>query len=73
LKIPSPGIRRRIQFKGDFAAPKNSRLWLTRLGGTQFDLSPDGKRVAVVMPAGVYLITAKLGEGGMGGDQDPVR
>src|SRR5262245_52795992 len=36
--------------KSDTFIPDKPRVWLTRLGVTQFDLSPDGKRVAVVMP-----------------------
>jgi hypothetical protein len=32
---------------------KKPRVWLSKLGGaTAYDLSPDGKRVAVLMPAG---------------------
>jgi hypothetical protein len=26
------------------------RVWIAKLGGTSFDLAPDGKRVAVVTP-----------------------
>jgi serine/threonine-protein kinase len=36
--------------KSDTFIPDKPRVWLTRLGVRQFDLSPDGKRVAVVMP-----------------------
>jgi len=36
--------------KSDTFIADKARVWLTRLGVTQFDLSPDGKRVAVVMP-----------------------
>jgi WD40 repeat protein len=34
---------------GSFVAEK-PRVWIAKLGGTQFDLAPDGKRVAVLTP-----------------------
>jgi hypothetical protein len=37
--------------KGDVFAPEKPRVWASKLGGaTRFDLSPDGKRLAVVTP-----------------------
>ena len=37
--------------KGDSFVPEKPRLWTANLGGaTWFDLAPDGKRLAVVMP-----------------------
>lgn len=38
--------------KGDSFVPEKPRVWLSKLGGsTNWDLTPDGKRLAVVMPA----------------------
>jgi len=34
--------------KGDTFVAEKPRVWIARLGGTQWDLAPDGKRVAVV-------------------------
>jgi Tol biopolymer transport system component len=36
--------------KGDSFVPDKPRVWLAKLGGTQWDLAPDGKRIAVVTP-----------------------
>jgi Tol biopolymer transport system component/tRNA A-37 threonylcarbamoyl transferase component Bud32 len=37
--------------KGDSFVPERPRVWVSKLGGsTDFDLAPDGKRLAVVMP-----------------------
>jgi Tol biopolymer transport system component len=37
--------------KGDSFVPEKPRVWLSKLGGaTDWDLAPDGKRLAVVMP-----------------------
>ncbi len=36
---------------GDSFVAEKPRVWIAKLGGTQFDLAPDGKRVAVVTPA----------------------
>ena len=36
--------------KGDTFVPDKPRVWLAKLGGTQWDLHPDGKRVGVVTP-----------------------
>jgi hypothetical protein len=36
--------------KGDTFVAEKPRVWLAKLGGTQFDLSPDGKRLAVIIP-----------------------
>jgi serine/threonine protein kinase len=36
--------------KGDTFVPDKPRVWIAKLGGTQWDLAPDGKRVAVVTP-----------------------
>jgi serine/threonine-protein kinase len=36
--------------KGDTFVAEKPRVWIARLGGTQWDLAPDGKRVAVVTP-----------------------
>jgi Tol biopolymer transport system component len=38
--------------KGDAFVAEKPRVWLAKLGGTDWDLSPDGKRVAVVTPEG---------------------
>jgi serine/threonine-protein kinase len=35
---------------GDSFVAEKPRVWITKLGGTSFDLAPDGKRVAVVTP-----------------------
>jgi hypothetical protein len=34
---------------GTFVAEK-ARVWIAKLGGTQWDLAPDGKRVVVLTP-----------------------
>jgi Tol biopolymer transport system component/predicted Ser/Thr protein kinase len=36
--------------KGDTFVADKPRVWLAKLGGTNWDLAPDGKRVAVVTP-----------------------
>jgi len=36
--------------KGDTFVAEKPRVWIAKLGGTQWDLAPDGKRVAVLMP-----------------------
>ena len=36
--------------KGDSFVAEKPRVWISRLGGTNWDLAPDGKRVAVVIP-----------------------
>ena len=36
--------------KGDTFVAEKPRVWIARLGGTQWDLAPDGKRVVVVTP-----------------------
>ena len=36
--------------KGDTFVPEKPRVWLAKPGGTDWDLSPDGKRVVVVSP-----------------------
>jgi Tol biopolymer transport system component len=36
--------------KGDTFVAEKPRVWLAKIGGTQWDLAPDGKRVAVVTP-----------------------
>jgi Tol biopolymer transport system component len=36
--------------KGDTFVPDKPRVWLAKLGGTDWDLAPDGKRVAVLTP-----------------------
>jgi hypothetical protein len=38
--------------KGDAFVAEKPRVWLAKLGGTDWDLAPDGKRVAVVTPEG---------------------
>ena len=35
---------------GDTFVAEKSRVWIAKLGGTQWDLAPDGKRVAVLTP-----------------------
>jgi serine/threonine protein kinase len=37
--------------KGDTFVPEKPRVWIAKLGGTQWDLAPDGKRVIVLTPA----------------------
>jgi serine/threonine protein kinase/Tol biopolymer transport system component len=36
--------------KGDRFVPDKPRVWIAKLGGTQWDLAPNGKRVAVLTP-----------------------
>jgi Tol biopolymer transport system component len=36
--------------KGDAFVPEKPRVWISKIGGPQWDLAPDGKRVAVVTP-----------------------
>jgi Tol biopolymer transport system component len=36
--------------KGDTFVAEKPRLWLAKLGGTMWDLAPDGKRVLVLKP-----------------------
>ena len=36
--------------KGDMFVPEKPRVWIAKLGGTQWDLAPDGKRVLVLTP-----------------------
>jgi eukaryotic-like serine/threonine-protein kinase len=36
--------------KGDTFVPENPRVWIAKFGGTEWDLAPDGKRVAVLTP-----------------------
>jgi len=36
--------------KGDTFVPDKPRVWIAKLGGTEWDLAPDGKRVAVLTP-----------------------
>jgi serine/threonine protein kinase len=36
--------------KGDSFVAEKPRVWLSKLGGTQWDLAPDGKRMAVLTP-----------------------
>ena len=36
--------------KGDTFVADNPGVWLERPGSTDFDLSPDGKRLAVITP-----------------------
>jgi hypothetical protein len=36
--------------KGDEFVPEKPRVWIDKLGGTQWDLAPDGKRVLVLTP-----------------------
>jgi hypothetical protein len=38
--------------KGDTFVAEKPRVWIAALGGTMWDLAPDGKRVAVVIPEG---------------------
>ena len=35
---------------GDSFVHERPRVWIGKLGGTNWDLAPDGKRVAVVTP-----------------------
>jgi hypothetical protein len=34
--------------KGDAFVPQKPRVWIAKLGGPQWDLASDGKRVAVI-------------------------
>jgi dipeptidyl aminopeptidase/acylaminoacyl peptidase/predicted Ser/Thr protein kinase len=36
--------------KGDAFVPEKPRVWIAKLGGTDWDLAPDGKRVVVATP-----------------------
>jgi serine/threonine-protein kinase len=36
--------------KGDPFVADKPRVWISKIGGTQWDLAPDGKRVAVITP-----------------------
>jgi serine/threonine-protein kinase len=36
--------------KGDAFVPERPRVWISKIGGFQWDLEPNGKRVAVVTP-----------------------
>jgi WD40 repeat protein/predicted Ser/Thr protein kinase len=36
--------------KGDTFVPEKPRVWIAKVGGTEWDLAPDGKRVVVVRP-----------------------
>ena len=38
--------------KGDAFVAEKPRVWIAKLGGTAWDLAPDGKRVAVAIPEG---------------------
>jgi hypothetical protein len=38
--------------KGDMFVAEKPGVWIAKLGGTSWDLAPDGKRVAVVTPEG---------------------
>jgi hypothetical protein len=36
--------------KGDTFVAEKPRIWIVKLGGTEWDLTPDGKRVLVLTP-----------------------
>jgi hypothetical protein len=36
--------------KGDTFVAEKPRVWIAKLGGTQWDLAPDGKHVAMLTP-----------------------
>ncbi|MBZ5607631.1 MAG: hypothetical protein LAP38_05195 [Acidobacteriia bacterium] len=36
--------------KGDTFVAGKLRVWIAKLGGTEWDLAPDGKRIAVMTP-----------------------
>jgi hypothetical protein len=36
--------------KGDTFVVEKPRVWLAKLGGTEWDLAPDGKRMSVLTP-----------------------
>ena len=36
--------------KADTFVPEKPRVWIAKLGGTQWDLAPDGNRVLVLTP-----------------------
>jgi serine/threonine-protein kinase len=40
----------RYTVTGDTFAAEKPRVWIAKLGGTEWDLAPDGKRVAVLTP-----------------------
>jgi hypothetical protein len=35
---------------GDTFVPEKPRVWIAKLGGSEWDLAPDGKRVVVLTP-----------------------
>jgi Tol biopolymer transport system component len=37
---------------GNTFIPEKPRVWISKVGGTEWDLAPDGKRIAVVTPVG---------------------
>jgi serine/threonine protein kinase/WD40 repeat protein len=48
----------KYKVKNGSFVPEKPRVWLSKLGGaTDFDLSPDGKRLAVVVPVGTTEAT----------------
>ena len=44
---------------GDSFVAEKPRVWIDKLGGTSYDLAPDGKRVAVLTPVAVAAETPK--------------
>ena len=38
--------------KGDTFFPEKPRVWISKVRGTEWDVAPDGKRVAVITPVG---------------------
>ena len=40
----------RYTVNGDTFVPEKPRVWIARLGGTAWDLAPDGSRVVVLAP-----------------------
>jgi hypothetical protein len=43
--------RHRYSAKDGAFTPEKPRVWLDKVGGTAWDLSPDGKRLLVLAPA----------------------
>ena len=40
----------RYTVQGDTFVAEKPRVWIAKLGGTLFDVAPDGRRVAVLAP-----------------------
>jgi hypothetical protein len=47
MRLSRPASLAALNYRPQAEKP---RVWIAKLGGTQWDLAPDGKRVAVVTP-----------------------